>query len=88
MGCLAPSPEQTQAVQGKQPESRSDLNAAVDLVQHQFSMEEGLGNMLDLHFSCSNLPNMDTLSKTDPFVVVYLQTTSKYIKHSFPLFSI
>ena len=40
--------------------------------------EDDLSNMLELHFSCQRLPNLDTLSKSDPFVIVYLKDNKRY----------
>ena len=34
-----------------------------------------LSSVVELYLSCKNLPNMDTFSKSDPFVVVYVQST-------------
>ena len=34
---------------------------------------QGLSNKLQLNFKCEELPNMDTFSQSDPFVVLYKQ---------------
>jgi len=46
-----------------------DLDAAV-LAATNFS-QGGLSNKLSLTFECVDLPNLDTFSKSDPFVVLY-----------------
>lgn len=46
-----------------------DIDAAV-LAATNFS-QGGLSNKLQLGFKCEDLPNMDTFSKSDPFVVLY-----------------
>ena len=33
--------------------------------------DEELSNILQIHLSCKNLPNLDLLSKTDPIAIVY-----------------
>ena len=49
------------------PQINNDLDKAVDLV-----IDSGhLSNRLLLKFKCENLPNMDFLSKTDWFLVLY-----------------
>jgi hypothetical protein len=50
-----------------------ELDDAVNLTKAQFMNSDDLSNGLELHFSCTNLPNMDTFSKSDPFVIVYLK---------------
>jgi len=35
--------------------------------------EPKLSSTVELHLSCLNLPNLDVLSKSDPFVVIYLK---------------
>ena len=48
-----------------------DLDAAV-LAATNFS-GGGLSNKLSIGFKCENLPNMDTMSLSDPFVVLFKQ---------------
>ena len=38
----------------------------------------GLSNKLSLGFKCEELPNMDTFSKSDPFVVLYKKVKDKW----------
>ena len=47
----------------------SDIDAAV-LAAANFG-GGGLAQKLELSFACENLVNMDTFSKSDPFVVLY-----------------
>lgn len=49
-----------------------DIDAAV-LAATNFS-GGGLSNKLQIGFKCEELPNMDTMSYSDPFVVMYKQT--------------
>ena len=48
-----------------------DIDAAV-LAATNFS-GGGLSNKLSIGFKCENLPNMDTMSYSDPFCVMYKQ---------------
>lgn len=59
------------------PQMNNDLDKAVDLV-----IDTGhLSNRLKLKFECSKLPNMDFLSKTDCFLVLYeLSSEKKWIE--------
>ena len=47
----------------------SDIDAAV-LATQNFG-GGGLSNKLQISFGATNLPNMDTMSLSDPFVVFY-----------------
>ena len=49
----------------------TDIDAAV-LAATNFG-QGGLSQKLELSFKCSNLINMDTFSKSDPFVVFFKQ---------------
>ena len=49
----------------------SDIDAAV-LAATNFG-GGGLAQKLQIGFKCDNLPNMDTMSYSDPFVVMYRQ---------------
>jgi hypothetical protein len=48
----------------------SDIEAAV-LAAMSFGPDGALKTKLSLGFKCEGLPNMDTFSKSDPFVVFY-----------------
>jgi len=56
----------------------SDIDAAV-LAATNFS-GGGLSNKLEIGFKCEELPNMDTLSESDPFVVMYKQSGNLWQK--------
>jgi Ca2+-dependent lipid-binding protein len=43
-------------------------------------MDMNAHSEVELRFSCSNLPNMDVMSKTDAFVVIYLQNSQGIIE--------
>lgn len=43
-------------------------------------MEHGKIPMVELYIQCQNLPKMDILSESDPFVVVYMMDQNKRIK--------
>lgn len=55
-----------------------DIDAAV-LAAANFS-QGGLSQKLQLSFSCENLPNMDTFSKSDPFIILYKLVGSVWTK--------
>lgn len=50
----------------------SDIDAAV-LAATNFS-QGGMVQRLELSMRCENLPNMDTMSQSDPFAVIYKQS--------------
>ena len=56
-----------------------DIDAAV-LAATTFGGSGGLSNKLSLGFRCEALPNMDTFSKSDPFVVFYQQKGNQWQK--------
>lgn len=58
--------------------SGGDLDAAV-LAATNFS-QGGLSNKLSLTFECENLPNLDTFSKSDPFVIFYKKSGNVWTK--------
>ena len=55
-----------------------DIDAAV-LAATNFS-GSGLSNKLSLGFKCEELPNMDTMSYSDPFVVFFKQSGNLWQK--------
>ena len=54
----------------------ADLDAAV-LAATNFG-GQGLAQKLSLGFKCEQLPNMDTFSKSDPFVVLYRALNNRW----------
>ena len=56
----------------------SDLDAAVLAAANMNTMSPS--QRLSLAFSCENLPNMDTFSKSDPFLILYKQSGNQWLK--------
>ena len=54
-----------------------DVDAAV-LAATSFAGGGGLSNKLSLGFKCEELPNLDTFSKSDPFIVMYKQVGNRW----------
>ena len=50
-----------------------DLNEAVNFVKNA---GKAGGSKVELTMACENLPNLDTISLTDPMVVVYLENNN------------
>ena len=72
MGCAQASTANSIAVSsGAKLGQGSDIDAAVLAATNIAG--QGLSNKLELSFKCEQLPNMDTFSKSDPFVIVYKQ---------------
>ena len=59
------------AVGGSGVGKGGDIDAAV-LAATNFS-QGGMVQRLEIAISCENLPNMDTMSQSDPFAVIYKQ---------------
>ena len=69
--CMANQHLDSKAVGGGKMGQGGDLDAAV-LAATNFS-GGGLSNKLSIGFKCEGLPNMDTMSLSDPFVVFFKQ---------------
>ncbi len=41
-------------------------------IQQCVYVEDGLSHQVEMHFACENLADLDTFSKSDPMIVVYL----------------
>ena len=78
-GCLATNHLDGKAVGGSaRIGGGGDIDAAV-LAATNFG-GSGLSNKLSIGFKCENLPNMDTMSYSDPFVVMYKQVGNVWQK--------
>lgn len=56
-----------------------DIDSAV-LAATQIGGGAGLKNTVNLSFQCHDLPNMDTMSLSDPFCILYKQTGRVWTK--------
>jgi flagellar basal body rod protein FlgC len=62
----------SRAVGGSGMGKGGDIDAAV-LAATNFS-QGGMTQRLEISIRCENLPNMDTMSESDPFAVLYKQS--------------
>ena len=56
-----------------------DINDAV-LAATQFGQRGGLRQQVKLSFSCKDLPNMDVMSRSDPFCILYKMVNKRWQK--------
>lgn len=49
-----------------------------DVMEQKMLVEDNLSYPIELHFSCTKLAKMDLTSKSDPFLVLYMQNKNKY----------
>jgi len=66
------------AVRSKGISGGSDIDNAV-LAATNFG-GGSLAQKLEMSFKCENLINMDTFSKSDPFLVMYMQKGNSWVK--------
>ena len=77
-GCMATQHLDRNAVGGANMGKGGDLDAAV-LAATSFG-GQGLLDKLQIGFKCEELPNMDTMSYSDPFVVMFKQQGNMWQK--------
>ena len=73
MGC-SESLDHKKPVKSSSTKEDGDIHNAVKMALGKIFYEEP-SSQIEIHFSCTDLPDTDILSKTDPFIVFYIHNS-------------